>query len=238
MIRCQSQVSADRRITDPRLHHAPPNHLCSNCQSVASSSLSWQNALIDANSDIQQTKCVLHCSRKRPWLRWPTCVPRLQDRTGQTCKRWLTMCRMEYTILGVVSLLLFKHERNCRSMFSTWEISNKPRRTSSNMSYMSGQVFWCLSARVRELIMHKYPRRVYFCFYRGVCTWECEDNPNVAAKRIRWIVTAELFTWILSESHFYTSTSTVATLATSVFFVERIFGGSLLKRHLNKLTVH
>ena len=54
-----------------------------------------------------------------------------------------------------------------------------------NIAYMSGQVFWCLSARVRELIMHKYPRRVYFCFYRGVCTWECEDNPNVAAKRIR-----------------------------------------------------
>merc|ERR1719422_2103477 len=47
------------------------------------------------------------------------------------------------------------------------------------------QVFWCLSARVRQVIMDKYPRRVYFCFYEGVCTWACEDNPSVAVQRIR-----------------------------------------------------
>ena len=52
------------------------------------------------------------------------------------------------------------------------------------------QVFWCLSARVREIIMEKFPRRVYFCFYKGVCTWACEDNPAHAIKRIRSVVSS------------------------------------------------
>ena len=47
------------------------------------------------------------------------------------------------------------------------------------------QIFWCLSARVRQLIKEKYPRRVFFCFYGGVCTWACEDNPAVAKERIQ-----------------------------------------------------
>ena len=47
------------------------------------------------------------------------------------------------------------------------------------------QVFWCLSARVRQIIRDKYPRRVFFCFYRGVCTWACEDNPATAKERIK-----------------------------------------------------
>ena len=47
------------------------------------------------------------------------------------------------------------------------------------------QIFWCLSARVRELIKEKYPRRVFFCFYGGLCTWACEDNPALAKERIQ-----------------------------------------------------
>merc|ERR1711936_437315 len=47
------------------------------------------------------------------------------------------------------------------------------------------QIFWCLSARVREIIRDKYPRRVFFCFYKGVCTWACEDSPAVAKERIQ-----------------------------------------------------
>ena len=53
------------------------------------------------------------------------------------------------------------------------------------------QVFWCLSARVREIIMEKYPRRVYFCFYKGVCTWSCEENPARAIQRIRSVVSRD-----------------------------------------------
>ena len=47
------------------------------------------------------------------------------------------------------------------------------------------QIFWCLSARVRKIIMDNYPQKVFFCFYKGVCTWSCEDNPGLARCRIK-----------------------------------------------------
>jgi len=76
----------------------------------------------------------------------------------------------------------------------TYGVSDFPAPTAEDLDFedpppylasVIEQVFWCLSARVRQIIREKYPRRVFFCFYKGVCTWACEDNPSHAIARIR-----------------------------------------------------
>ena len=45
------------------------------------------------------------------------------------------------------------------------------------------KIFWCLSGRVRRIILDKYPRKVFFCFYKGICTFACSSN-TATAKRV------------------------------------------------------
>ena len=83
-----------------------------------------------------------------------------------------------------INYLISQYQSNNRNIISASEdldFDDPPPFLKSLIE----QVFWCLSARVRQIIRDKYPRRVFFCFHRGVCTWACEDNPALAKERIK-----------------------------------------------------
>jgi hypothetical protein len=56
------------------------------------------------------------------------------------------------------------------------DFDDPPKYLSSKLE----RIFWCLSARVRKIIKDKYPRKVFFCFYKGICTYACHEVPAIA----------------------------------------------------------
>ena len=64
----------------------------------------------------------------------------------------------------------------------------------------------CMSARVRKIIKDRRPRKVwtsssklnlilqqvFFCFYKGICTFACHDDPTTAKSSIKWVNLLEI----------------------------------------------
>ena len=63
-----------------------------------------------------------------------------------------------------------------------------------------------MSARVRKIIKDRRPRKVwtsssklnlilqqvFFCFYKGICTFACHDDPTTAKSSIKWVNLLEI----------------------------------------------
>ena len=46
------------------------------------------------------------------------------------------------------------------------------------------RTFWCISKQVRERIMQNRPKLVFFCFHKGYCGFQVDQDPNIARERI------------------------------------------------------
>ena len=42
------------------------------------------------------------------------------------------------------------------------------------------RVFWCISSKVREVILDNIGKHVFFCFHNGFCTYQSDYDKNMA----------------------------------------------------------